>query len=133
VLISPTEDIVGIWLAWVLLARGDLPGALKAFEQISLPDLKLAGLAAVYHAMGRGKDSDEAMQKLETNMFKTSPYAIAQAHAYRGEFDAALTWLDRSWDAKDGWLSLAKGDPAFTQYRDNPRYRAWLHKIGLPD
>jgi hypothetical protein len=37
-------------------------------------------------------------------------------------------------DAKDGWIAaLAKGNPAFARYRNDPRYRAWLRKVGLPD
>ena len=46
----------------------------------------------------------------------TDPYLIAQAHASRAELDAALLWLDRAADAKDGWIAFAKGDPAFKNY-----------------
>jgi TolB-like protein len=134
--ISPTEDWAGIWLGYAALAGGEFSVAFDAFNKLpsTSEDIKLAGLAAVYHAMGRAKDSDRAMRQLETTMAITDPYLIAQAHANKGELDAALPWLNRAADAKDGWIaSFAKGDPAFNRYKSDPRYRAWLRKVNLPE
>ena len=130
--ISPTEEISRVYLGHAALMRGELAVALDAFNNVPSPftDAKLAGLAAVYHAMTRTKESDLAMQQLETNMAITDPYLIAQAHANREEPEPALQWLNRAADAKDGWIpSFAKGEPAFTRYRSDPRYREWLRKL----
>ena len=134
--ISPTADLAGMYLGHAALIRGEFSVALDAFKQIpsDFTDAKLAGLAAVYYAMARTKDSDAAMRQLETTMAATDPYLIAQAHANRRELDAALQWLNRAADAKDGFIpAFAKGDPAFNRYKSDPRYRAWLRRVGLPE
>jgi Tfp pilus assembly protein PilF len=62
--ISPTNDPVWALLGRVLLARGELSAALDAFRHTSWRHNRLVGLTAVYYAMGRWAESDEAMSAM---------------------------------------------------------------------
>jgi TPR repeat protein len=93
------------------------------------------GLTAVYYAMGRRAESDQAMRQLEAEAAAKDPYEVAEGRAYRGEFEEALKWLERAGDQKnlDVVVTAVKGDPAFAQYTGDPRYRAWLGTMNLAD
>jgi hypothetical protein len=60
-------------------------------------------------------------------------FQIAQAHAYRGELDQAFGWLDRAFDQKDAELYWIKGDPLLKKLEADPRYKAFLRKMNLPE
>ena len=133
--ISPTYDPEWALLGRVLLARGELSAALDAFRHTTWRHNRLVGLTAVYYAMGRRAESDQAMRQLEAEAAAEDPYEVAEGRAYRGEFEEALKWLERAGAQKnvDVVVAAVKGDTAFARYTGDPRYRAWLRKMNLPD
>jgi adenylate cyclase len=133
--ISPTYDPGWALLGRVLLARGELSAALDAFRHTTWRHNRLVGLTAVYYAMGRRAESDQAMRQLKAEAAAEDPYEVAEGRAYRGEFEEALKWLERAGAQKnvDVVVVAVKGDPAFARYTGDPRYRAWLRKMNLPD
>jgi len=52
-------------------------------------------------------------------------WAIASVHAYRGEVDEAIAWLERAYQQRDYELLFLKGDPFFRALQDDPRYKAF--------
>jgi hypothetical protein len=42
-------------------------------------------------------------------------------------------WLDRAHKQRDGGLADIKFDPLFDSLHDDPRYRAFLRKMRLPE
>jgi adenylate cyclase len=133
--ISPTDDPAWAVLGRVLLARGELSGALEAFRRTSWRHNRLVGLTAAYYAMDRRAESDQAMRQLEAEAATEDPYEVAEGRAYRGEFEESLKWLERTQLRRNVDLLVAgvKGDPAFARYTDDPRYRVWLRKMNLAD
>jgi adenylate cyclase len=133
--ISPTHDPAWATLGRVLLARGELSGALDAFGHTTWRHNRLVGFTAVFYAMGRRAESDQAMRQLEAEAAVEDPYEVAEGRAYRGEFEEALKWLERAEVQKNVDVVVAgvKGDPAFARYTADPRYRAWLRSMNLPD
>jgi tetratricopeptide (TPR) repeat protein len=132
--ISPTFVSAHFELGRVLLARGQLPDALREMEQES-PEAesgRTAGLAMVYYALGRRADSDSALKKLEAESGEDWPFGMAETYAFRGDADKAFQWLDRAYTHKDE-LELIKGDPMFEKIDRDPRYKAFLHKMNLPE
>jgi adenylate cyclase len=61
------------------------------------------------------------------------PINIARVYGYRGGPDEALKWLERAYAHKDSVLSIIKGDPAFKKIEGDPRYKAFLKKMNLPE
>jgi TolB-like protein len=122
-----------VFLGYPLLLKGDKEAALAEMERESDPKGHIDGLALVYHALGRKADADEALRRLTVEHADQSSFYIAEAHAYRGELDEALTWLDRAYLQKEPTLFLIKGDPFFRKLEGDPRYKAFLRKINLPE
>ena len=56
---------------------------------------------------------------------------IAYVYAGRGEIDAAFEWLDRAYAQKDGGIPSGRGFPAFRRLHDDPRWSAFMRKVGL--
>ena len=87
----------------------------------------------VYWALGRKSESAAALRMLTEKHASDDAKNIASAHAYRGEVDAAFQWLDRAYAQHDLNLIFIKCDPKFRSLRGDPRYKAPLRKIKLPE
>lgn len=62
------------------------------------------------------------------------PTGIAAIYAKLGDNDNAFLWLDRAYEEREGQiLTLLKVDPPFDSLRNDPRYGAFLRKMGLPE
>jgi len=60
-----------------------------------------------------------------------SPYQLASGYAYLGDKNTALTYLEKSADAKEGQILYIKYDPAFDALRSDARFVALETKLGL--
>jgi len=89
-------------------------------------------LALVYHAVGREKESEAALEQAIRARPATSSYSIAGVFAYRAQNELSFEWLDRAYHEKDPSLAYIKGDPSFESLRRDPRYSALLQKMNLP-
>jgi TolB-like protein len=131
--ISPTFGGAHYALGIVLLAQGKLEGALAEMQQEQPDSGRNAGLAAVYHAMGRGAESNAALAQEIRDYAQVNAEQIADAYAYRGEADQAFAWLERAYRQKDASLFLIKGDALLKNLKDDSRYKAFLRKMNLPE
>ena len=92
-----------------------------------------AGLACVYHALGRKAESDAALARAIKGFAGTWAYGIAEVYAYRGEIDQAFAWLDRAYRQRDVLLYRIKGNPLLRTLEADARYKTFLRKIKLPE
>jgi TolB-like protein/tetratricopeptide (TPR) repeat protein len=129
--ISPTYASAPYNLGVILLALGRRGEALKAMQQATVDRVK--GLVLVYYALGRKADSDAQLAALTREHASDDAVSIAEAHAYRDEVDEAFRWLDRAYAQKDPTLYLVKGDRLLKNLEPDPRYKAFLHKMKLPE
>jgi hypothetical protein len=74
-----------------------------------------------------------ALARFENLEANDSAVDIAEIHAYRGEIDQALKWLDRAYEQRDESLAHIKGDPFLRNLEQDARYRAFLRKMKLPE
>ena len=58
-------------------------------------------------------------------------YIYAKKHAFLGEKQKALEYLERSIDGRQFLAALLKADPVFEALRSEPRYQKILQKMGL--
>ena len=129
--ISPTYEAAHFSLGEKLLEEGRLNESLAEVQRD--PIYRNLGLALVYHAMGRETESAAALAEYTRARADEDAFDIAEAHAFRGEVDQAFAWLDRAYRQKDPTLYMIKGDPDFKNIEPDPRYKALLRKMNLPD
>lgn len=131
--ITPTYASGHYYLGQMLLAQGKLDAALVEAQQEQPDEGRDTGVAIVLHAMGRKRESDIAIARLTKARSNDAAFEIAQAHAYRGEVDQAFSWLDRAYRQKDAELFWIKGDRWLKSLEPDPRYKAFLKKMNLPE
>jgi len=119
-------------LSLVYLARSRPQEALAEAERETIPGFRLQGLALAYHALARKQESDRALAELIAKNQKDAAFQIAEVYAFRGEANAAFTWLERAYEQRDPGLPFVKGDPLLKSLEPGPRYTAFLKKMRLP-
>jgi adenylate cyclase len=132
--IAPDYALAHSLLAQALLFKGEKQAALTQIDLEPVETARWAGRAAIYRALSRKADSDAALKRLTALTSEpSSAFFIACAHAYRGERDAAFIWLDRAFTQKDSDLYHIKSVLYFNSIREDPRYKAFLRKMDLPE
>ena len=131
--LSPEGHGGHVQLAEVLLARGDLQGALAAVEQEPDPQSGLLGRALVYHALGRSADADAALRDYRRQYEATAPTQVAGILAYRGDVDQAFALLDKAVASGDVSVLSINTDLYFKPLSGDRRYRALRQKFNLVD
>jgi hypothetical protein len=83
--------------------------------------------------MGHAAESDEALGELIEKFAEDWALQIADVHGARGEADAAFEWLERAYAQRDGGLADMKWSPRFRSLHGDPRWSAFLKKMGFED
>ena len=88
------------------------------------------GWDAFAKAYRRQGTTDEALRELIDKDADEGAYQIGEAQATR-EVDSAFEWLDRAHAQRDGGLSGMKTSPFLHSLHGDPRWGAFLRKMGL--
>ncbi len=114
------------------LMQGQAEAALAEYAKEADVSARLAGEAMAHHHLGHRDRSDAALAELATK-YGDQLRAIANAHAYRGEFDEAFACLERAYENRDPDLAYLKPDWFLRPLHGDPRWAALLRKVGLPE
>ena len=121
------------WQTLIAAQRGDGGAALREAQLEPDPGYRRFELAVAQYAVGDRQAADAALADLIANGRDNLAYQIAEVYAVRGEKDKAFEWLQISFDNHDtGTLTLLV-DPLLRGLRDDPRYKKFLVKLGLPE
>lgn len=132
--IAPDYALAHSLMAQAQLFKGEKQAALTQIDLEPVETARWAGRAAIYYALGRKADSDAALRRLTgLTPEPNSAYFIACTHAYRGERDAAFIWLGRAFTQKDPALYDIKSSLYMNSIKEDPRYKAFLRKMQLPE
>ena len=131
--LNPQKEHDHLTRGQILLAQGRPQQALTEIEKEPGEGWKLLGQAFAYHALGRRRDSDAALQRLVATRQQDWAVQIAEVYAFRGEADKASEWLDRAYRQRDGGLMFVKIDPLLNSLRQDPSYTRLLKKMRLPN
>jgi hypothetical protein len=115
------------------MLQGHLDAALAEFKKETIDDGQFEGSAMALFAAGRKSESDAKLTAAIRQNGTSWPSEIARVYAFRGERDHALEWLQRAYDSKDEDLYIIRGDPLFKNLEGDPRYKAFLKKMNLPE
>jgi len=120
------------FLGKTLLAEGKPEGALAMLQQAN-ENARQVLLPIILQAAGRKTESDEALKTLITQSGDSQAYYVAMTYAYRGDHALAFQWLDRAYEQRDQGFIAFVGEPLFKNIKDDPRYKAFLRKMNLPE
>ena len=105
----------------------------KSVELLGGSVVPLWGLGYALAASGRPDEArgvlDELARHSETAY--VSPYFFAVVHAGLGDADAAFSWLEKAYEARDEWLTWLGTEPKLDVLRADPRYRDLLRRVGI--
>ena len=82
---------------------------------------------------GRRREAEQILDELlsKAGQRYLPSFFIAQVYVGLGETDAALEWLEKSYDARFFLMTWLNGDPQFDSLRSDPRFGELLRRIGL--
>jgi TolB-like protein len=128
--ISPQED--SVFYGDIELYAGRAREAL-ALYQTGRSDFRNIGIAMAEHTLGHAAESDQALAVVIEKYGKVWAYQIAEVYAWRGQNDKAFEWLERAYRQHDGGLTSLNYDQLLKGLRGDPRYKALLRKLNLPE
>src|SRR5882724_5396209 len=131
--IAPGWSSGQYFLGEALMLQGHHEAALAEFRKETPDDGQLEGSAMVHFATGRKSESDSQLAEAIRHNGTSWPSEIARVYAFRGEKDRAFEWLNRAYEMRDEDLYFIKGDPLFKNLEADPRYKAFLRKMNLPE
>ena len=126
-------------LGWAYELKGQYEQAIAAYKSaVEMSGGMVIAHAALGHAFARSGFRGEAGQVLadlaeRSKQVYVSSYDVATIHAGFGDADAAFAWLDRAAEERASFLLHLQWDPRFDPLRGDPRFRALLERIGLPE
>ncbi len=118
-------------LSNVLYYQGRLEEALAEAAREDEEWARLTSEAVVLRALGRDEEAQRALARLVDVYEGDAAYQIACIHALWGQADDAFHWLERSYEQRDAGLALLKCEPSFGPLYGDPRWGAFLARMGL--
>ena len=73
------------------------------------------------------------MRELIAKYTESCAYQIAEVYGARGDADLAFGWLERGYVQRDGGLTDTKTSPRLRSLHADPRWDAFLRKMGFAD
>jgi adenylate cyclase len=138
--LEPAFRVAYEGMGWCYVMKGDLDEATRAFERQARitadPRKGITGLGYVYAKAGRLEEARKCLrqvlerQQLEPHISVTMDLAIL--YAGLGDTDQVFVQLNRAIDERVGSLIFLDGQPFWEPYRQDPRFRAALARIGFP-
>jgi serine/threonine protein kinase/tetratricopeptide (TPR) repeat protein len=129
--LAPQRGAMRAYLALTLLAQGRGGEALAEVAREPHDGFRLWALAIVQDAMGHGAESDAAMGEMTQKFAEDGPFQIAEVLGARRQPDAAFEWLERAYAQRDGGLAEMKSSPRLRSLHDDPRWSAFMKKMGF--
>jgi serine/threonine protein kinase/TolB-like protein/Tfp pilus assembly protein PilF len=89
--------------------------------------------AMVEYSLGHAEASQRAMDELAAKYAAECAYCVATAAAWRGQKDETFKWLQRAFEQRESDFIEIQYQPFFASLRGDPRFKALLHEMKLPE
>ncbi len=129
--LDPHAGLGYCYLSVILTLLGRAGEALDVAAREVGPDFRLVAQAIAQHALGRRDASRASTEELMSKYGSFAGYQVAEVMAFRGEIDEAFAWLEHAYADRDPGLSNTAIDPLFDSLHGDPRWVAFLRKMGL--
>lgn len=117
-------------LGQIHLLRGDAEAALEIIPRDSDPWWVDYGVALALSKTDRKADAQKALDDF-IEQHPDGPVQVAKLYAFRGQIDNAFEWLETAYQQRDSGLHEILNDPFLLNLHDDPRWPAFLQKMGL--
>jgi len=131
-LFSPNSDFGNNMMGQLLISMGHPEKAISYIEKDTDPFWVLYRKAMAVYGMGNKEEADRLLKQLVEDWGHDSWPNIAHVYAYRHEKDEAFKWLDKAYENRDGSLLEILNYPEFENLWGDPRWNAFIDKLGLP-
>jgi TolB-like protein len=131
--ISPATVWGHYFVAMALWAGGNASAALDELQKEPDASGRNGGLVVIYQTLHRLKDAETAFTRLQAESSERWPFGLAFACTVRGRIDQAFVWLEKAYAGKDPSLWAIKRHPYLRNLESDPRYKAFLRKMNLPE
>jgi TolB-like protein/DNA-binding winged helix-turn-helix (wHTH) protein len=131
--LDPTRLYVRMFLA---MCYEEMGRYVEAEQQLDVVKAGFGGqpsiaLAHLYAATGRSGEARQVLQGLRSEAGDSDWFFLSGVYAALGDKDRAFECLQQACDKRDFFLGSAKVSPYMDPLRADPRYAAFLHRIGL--
>jgi tetratricopeptide (TPR) repeat protein len=130
---SPAAPWAHATLGLSLMLQGKFEEAAAEADKDAAGWARLYIEAAARWSQKRMPEADAALAGLIKNYADTAACQISAVYAYRGERDKAFEWMERARQQRDSGLGAVRSDPFLANLHGDPRWDAFLHKMGLAD
>jgi TolB-like protein len=136
--ISPDSPLALSTLFDGRLLEGRADEVLGSVDRLRSPILSLPYRSMAQFTLGNEEKSREALDEyldlIEKQGFSfEGRKSLATIYAWRKDQNKALMWLEREASQGNGGIVCIKSDPFFAGVSDNPRFKALLQKLKLPE
>ena len=129
--LNPTAAYLHARLGMLLVDKGDREAGLAQIERETDPVVRQLTLPCALYALGRNEEADHILADAQQKYAGRWAAQIARIYALRHDPDRAFVWLDRAYRQHERSLVYAKW--WFDELRFDPRYKAFLRKMNLPE
>ncbi|MDH5176209.1 MAG: tetratricopeptide repeat protein, partial [Gammaproteobacteria bacterium] len=131
--LNPRAAFAHVPLGLVLLYQGKPNEALQEMGKETDEAMRLLFSSQVLWELGRRTEADELLAEAKAKYGDAAAFAIAGRHAIRNEKDEAFLWLDRAYERREPPVIEIRTDEAFRNLHKDPRWKAFLSKLKLPE
>ncbi|MGH7742885.1 MAG: hypothetical protein ACRENS_12795, partial [Candidatus Eiseniibacteriota bacterium] len=129
--LAPGRSFAPMQLAFVLMEQGHAEAALAEIAREPAEMERLFARALICRAAGREAESMAALAQLIEQYSSSMAFQIAEVFAVLGEIDRAFEWLERAYTQRDSGLTESKASSRLRSLHTDPRWAAFMVRMGL--
>ena len=127
----PERGTIHYFLAFIYYSIGDYKQALEVAKSEKFNFLKLELEAILHDKLDNKPLAKQKLKELIDTYGDDVSWQVASVYAAWGDANQAFAALNRGFEARDPGLIYIKGSKWFAAYHDDPRYGAFLQKMGF--
>jgi tetratricopeptide (TPR) repeat protein len=131
--LAPGRIVTRAYLSLTMLARSRGDDAVAEAEREPYALFRLWAVAIVHHALGHAAEAEAALRQLIDRFADVGAYQIAEVCAARADADSAFEWLEKAFAQNDPGLTEILCGPLFRPLHQDPRWSAWVKRIGFEE
>lgn len=111
--------------------QGKPAAALDEAEQEADPFWRRYARILALAAQEEAGEAATLLREMAADSGSVAAFQLAEIHAFSGDSEQALTWLDRAYEQHDPGMASLLGNGLLDSLREEPRWAALLGRLGL--